>query len=259
MIHDEVELPFGEVRLKEGPGSGRPQRPAQPRAVPGQSRDFWRVRVGVGRPDLARQAARSTTCSRLSASPARRCWLLIGRAADLAEEWLGRRGGAASDAPPDRLPARLRAVRPRSAASALPAASTAARPPAVRASTDAASGGAVGCAARTFVHPFVTAGLLARRPWRDAPRAGRRRQPGGGGGAGARAGPLLPGPAGALSAAARGVVRVGGRGEAAGGRPPRPGGRRSATALRRRAGTPVVVVEATTLMEGVRARRRGRR
>jgi PTH1 family peptidyl-tRNA hydrolase len=35
-IHDEIDIPFGEVRVRLG-GFGSP--------------DFWRVRVGVGRPD----------------------------------------------------------------------------------------------------------------------------------------------------------------------------------------------------------------
>ena len=49
VIHDEVELPFGEVRLKEGQGLGGHNGLRSLEQCLG-SRDFWRVRVGVGRP-----------------------------------------------------------------------------------------------------------------------------------------------------------------------------------------------------------------
>jgi len=49
VIHDEVELPFGDVRLKEGQGLGGHNGLRSLEQHLG-SRDFWRVRVGVGRP-----------------------------------------------------------------------------------------------------------------------------------------------------------------------------------------------------------------
>ena len=50
VVHDEIDLPFGEVRTRVGRRPGGPQRPEVP--APGLgSPDFVRVRVGVGRPD----------------------------------------------------------------------------------------------------------------------------------------------------------------------------------------------------------------
>lgn len=49
-IHDEIDLPFGEIRTKLGGGvAGHNGLKSLDRGLGG--RDFWRVRVGVGRPD----------------------------------------------------------------------------------------------------------------------------------------------------------------------------------------------------------------
>ncbi len=49
-IHDEIDLPFGELRTKRGGGvAGHNGLKSLDRGF--GSRDFWRVRVGVGRPD----------------------------------------------------------------------------------------------------------------------------------------------------------------------------------------------------------------
>jgi PTH1 family peptidyl-tRNA hydrolase len=49
-IHDEIDLPFGEVRAKLGGGvAGHNGLRSLERGL--GSPDFWRVRVGVGRPD----------------------------------------------------------------------------------------------------------------------------------------------------------------------------------------------------------------
>ena len=49
-IHDEFDLPFGEIRVKLGGGSAGHNGLKSLRDGFG-SNDFWRVRVGVGRPD----------------------------------------------------------------------------------------------------------------------------------------------------------------------------------------------------------------
>jgi PTH1 family peptidyl-tRNA hydrolase len=50
VVHDEIDLPFGEVRSKQGGGvAGHNGLKSLERGLGG--RDFWRVRVGVGRPD----------------------------------------------------------------------------------------------------------------------------------------------------------------------------------------------------------------
>lgn len=49
-VHDEIDLPFGEIRTKLGGGvAGHNGLKSLDRGL--GSRDFWRVRVGVGRPD----------------------------------------------------------------------------------------------------------------------------------------------------------------------------------------------------------------
>jgi PTH1 family peptidyl-tRNA hydrolase len=49
-IHDEIDLPFGEVRSKLGGGvAGHNGLKSLDRGL--GSREFWRVRVGVGRPE----------------------------------------------------------------------------------------------------------------------------------------------------------------------------------------------------------------
>lgn len=49
-LHDEIDLPFGEIRTKRGGGvAGHNGLKSLERGLGG--RDFWRVRIGVGRPD----------------------------------------------------------------------------------------------------------------------------------------------------------------------------------------------------------------
>ena len=49
-LHDEIDIPFGEVRTKRGGGvAGHNGLKSLERGLGG--RDFWRVRIGVGRPD----------------------------------------------------------------------------------------------------------------------------------------------------------------------------------------------------------------
>ena len=86
VIHDEVELPFGEVRLKEGQGLGGHNGLRSVEQWLG-SRDFWRLRVGVGRPEHQRLALVDFVLAPFT-EPREEVLALIGRAADLAEEWL---------------------------------------------------------------------------------------------------------------------------------------------------------------------------
>jgi peptidyl-tRNA hydrolase, PTH1 family len=84
VLQDEIDLPFGEIRVKEGGGlAGHNGLKSLKRELGGA--EFWRVRVGVGRPD--------TTDSDLVAGhvlgswrqPAAEVRALIARAADEAE------------------------------------------------------------------------------------------------------------------------------------------------------------------------------
>jgi PTH1 family peptidyl-tRNA hydrolase len=50
VVHDEIDLPFGEIRSKLGGGvAGHNGLKSLKQGLGGA--DFWRVRVGVGRPD----------------------------------------------------------------------------------------------------------------------------------------------------------------------------------------------------------------
>jgi PTH1 family peptidyl-tRNA hydrolase len=49
-IHDEIDIPFGQVRVRQGGGlAGHNGLKSLKRGF--GSPDFWRVRIGVGRPD----------------------------------------------------------------------------------------------------------------------------------------------------------------------------------------------------------------
>jgi peptidyl-tRNA hydrolase, PTH1 family len=90
VIHDEVELPFGEVRLKEGQGLGGHNGLRSMQQSFG-TRDFWRLRVGVGRPDQENKPLIDYVLANFN-EPREDVVALIGRAADLVEEWLAGRG-----------------------------------------------------------------------------------------------------------------------------------------------------------------------
>jgi PTH1 family peptidyl-tRNA hydrolase len=88
VLHDEIDLPFGEIRVRLGGGlAGHNGLKSLKREL--GSADFHRVRIGVGRPDSTdpdivaayvlgkwRQSAADVTA-------------LIGRAADEAERVVG--------------------------------------------------------------------------------------------------------------------------------------------------------------------------
>jgi PTH1 family peptidyl-tRNA hydrolase len=86
VIHDELDVPFGEIRLKFGGGTGGHNGLRSVSAALG-TRDFFRVRFGIGRPpgrmDPARFVLRDFTAAERKELP-----LLIERAADAAEALL---------------------------------------------------------------------------------------------------------------------------------------------------------------------------
>jgi PTH1 family peptidyl-tRNA hydrolase len=50
VVHDEIDIPFGEIRVREGGGlAGHNGLKSLKRGF--GSADFWRIRIGVGRPD----------------------------------------------------------------------------------------------------------------------------------------------------------------------------------------------------------------
>jgi peptidyl-tRNA hydrolase, PTH1 family len=90
VVHDEVEIPFGEVRVKEGQGLGGHNGLRSLEQYLG-SRDFWRLRVGVGRPNRKGEPLIDYVLAPFS-EPREEVVQLVARAADLVDEWLAARG-----------------------------------------------------------------------------------------------------------------------------------------------------------------------
>ncbi len=89
VVHDEIDLPFGEVRAKFGGGAaGHNGLKSLKRGF--ASTDFWRVRVGVGRPDSTEPEIVSAHVLGRFSESAEQVRALIGEAADETERLLER-------------------------------------------------------------------------------------------------------------------------------------------------------------------------
>lgn len=84
VLHDEIDLPFGEIRVRQGGGlAGHNGLKSLRRELGGP--DFWRVRIGVGRPDSTDpEIVASYVLSRFAESDGE-VSALVARAADAAE------------------------------------------------------------------------------------------------------------------------------------------------------------------------------
>jgi len=83
-LHDEIDLPFGEIRVKLGGGlAGHNGLKSLGRGLGGP--DFWRVRAGVGRPDSTDPEVVSAWVLGRFDEPRDQVAELIGRAADETE------------------------------------------------------------------------------------------------------------------------------------------------------------------------------
>jgi peptidyl-tRNA hydrolase, PTH1 family len=83
-IHDEIDLPFGEVRSKLGGGvAGHNGLKSLNQGLRGK--DFWRVRAGVGRPDSTDPEIVSNYVLSRFREPSDDVQKLIDEAADEAE------------------------------------------------------------------------------------------------------------------------------------------------------------------------------
>jgi len=88
-IHDEIDLPFGEVRAKLGGGvAGHNGLKSLARGL--GSPDFWRVRAGVGRPDSTDPEIVSAHVLGRFAEPDEQVKALIAEAADETERLIDR-------------------------------------------------------------------------------------------------------------------------------------------------------------------------
>jgi PTH1 family peptidyl-tRNA hydrolase len=88
VIHDELDIPFSAVRLKRGGGEGGHNGLRSVTRSAG-TKDYLRVRVGIGRPP-GRQDAADFVLKDFSATERKELDLLIAEAADAAEALLVR-------------------------------------------------------------------------------------------------------------------------------------------------------------------------
>lgn len=84
VLHDEIDLPFGEVRGKEGGGHGGNNGVRSIIAALGTG-DFGRIRLGVGRPGPDFGGDGAAWVLSAHAEPAEEVEGLIARGADMAE------------------------------------------------------------------------------------------------------------------------------------------------------------------------------
>ena len=96
VIHDELDVPFGEIRLKFGGGAGGHNGLRSVSAALG-SRDFLRVRFGIGRPP-GRMDPAVFVLRDFTAAERRELPLLIFRCADAVEALLREGLGPAQNA-----------------------------------------------------------------------------------------------------------------------------------------------------------------
>jgi PTH1 family peptidyl-tRNA hydrolase len=93
VLHDEIDLPFGEVRSKLGGGvAGHNGLKSLSQGLGG--RGFWRVRGGVGRPNTTDPEIVSNYVLSSFREPDEEVMLLIQQAADEAENLVYRLTGA---------------------------------------------------------------------------------------------------------------------------------------------------------------------
>jgi len=83
VVHDELDVPFGTVRLKRGGGEGGHNGLRSVSRSTG-TKDYLRVRVGIGRPP-GRQDPADFVLKDFSAIERKELDLLIGEAADAVE------------------------------------------------------------------------------------------------------------------------------------------------------------------------------
>jgi peptidyl-tRNA hydrolase, PTH1 family len=91
VLHDEIDLPFGEVQVRLGGGlAGHNGLKSLKRGL--GSAEFWRVRVGVGRPDSTDPEIVAAFVLGRFREPRAEVEALVGRAADETERLVERLG-----------------------------------------------------------------------------------------------------------------------------------------------------------------------
>jgi PTH1 family peptidyl-tRNA hydrolase len=95
-IHDEIDLPFGEIQPRLGGGLAGHNGLKSLRSGFG-SPDFWRVRVGVGRPASTDPEVVSAYVLGKFREPRAEVEALVGSAADEAERLVERLGSESDE------------------------------------------------------------------------------------------------------------------------------------------------------------------
>jgi PTH1 family peptidyl-tRNA hydrolase len=86
VLHDDIDLAFGRLRLQVGGGSGG-HNGIKSLEQHLATKDFSRLKIGVGRPPGSREAA-DHVLARLSKAERQEADLLVEDAADVGELWL---------------------------------------------------------------------------------------------------------------------------------------------------------------------------
>lgn len=96
VLHDEIDLPFGEVQVRLGGGLAGHNGLKSLRDGFGGT-GFWRVRAGVGRPDSSDPEVVSSYVLSGFSEPAPEVRALVDRAADEAERLVARIAAAGDE------------------------------------------------------------------------------------------------------------------------------------------------------------------
>jgi PTH1 family peptidyl-tRNA hydrolase len=91
VLHDEIDLPFGEIQTRLGGGLAGHNGLKSLKSGFG-SPEFWRVRIGVGRPDSTDPEVVSSYVLGRFREPRMEVEALVGRAAEEAERLVERLG-----------------------------------------------------------------------------------------------------------------------------------------------------------------------
>lgn len=95
VLHDEIDLPFGEIQARLGGGlAGHNGLKSLKRGL--GNAEFWRVRVGVGRPDSTDPEVVSAYVLGRFREPRAEVEALVGRAAEETERLVEQLGSAGS-------------------------------------------------------------------------------------------------------------------------------------------------------------------
>ena len=116
VIHDELDIPFGTIRLKQGGGDNGHNGLRAVTASLG-TREYYRVRFGIGRPP-GRMDPAVFVLRDFSAAERKELPFLLDRAADAAEALLGE--GSRPPRTPSTAPLPARTAAPAGRVAALP-------------------------------------------------------------------------------------------------------------------------------------------